>query len=175
MNQARAILWGQWRSLRNSFLRRGIGWSAFVGVIWYGFWIAAAFAVMLLTSSPLSASLSGVFLLIFLYWQVVPVLMAASGASLDLRKLQAYPVPIQQFFALEVMLRVTVAVEVILVLIGGATAWILGATSAKDALIIGYTSPQIISQLVGSATAQRNPTVLGTGPAATKVTNFWNN
>src|SRR5690242_17857921 len=84
MNQARAILWGQWRSLRNSFLRRGIGWSAFVGVIWYGFWIAAAFAVMLLTSSPLSASLSGVFLLIFLYWQVVPVLMAASGASLDL-------------------------------------------------------------------------------------------
>ena len=118
MNQARAILWGQWRSLRNSFLRRGIGWTAFVGVIWYGFWIAAAFAVMLLTSSPLSASLSGVFLLIFLYWQVVPVLMAASGASLDLRKLQAYPVPITQFFALEVMLRITVAVEVILVLIG---------------------------------------------------------
>ena len=118
MNQARAILWGQWRSLRNSFLRRGIGWSAFVGVIWYGFWLAAAFAVMLLTSSPLASSLSGVFLLIFLYWQVVPVLMAASGASLDLRKLQAYPVPVTQFFALEVMLRVTVAVEVVLVLIG---------------------------------------------------------
>lgn len=118
MNQARAILWGQWRSLRNSFLRRGIGWSAFVGVIWYGFWIAAAFAVMLLTSSPLASSLSGVFLLVFLYWQVVPVLMAASGASLDLRKLQTYPVPVKQFFALEVMLRVTVAIEVVLVLIG---------------------------------------------------------
>jgi ABC-2 type transport system permease protein len=118
VNQARAILWGQWRSLRNAFTRRGIGWSAFVGVIWYGFWIAAAFAVMLLTSSPLSTSLSGVFLLVFLYWQVVPVVMAASGASLDLRKLQAYPVPIKQFFALEVMLRVTVAVEVVLILIG---------------------------------------------------------
>ena len=118
MNQARAILWGQWRSLRNAFTRRGIGWSAFVSVIWYGFWVAASFAVMLLTGSPLSTSLSGVFLLVFLYWQVVPVLMAASGASLDLRKLQAYPIPIKQFFALEVMLRITVAVEVVLILIG---------------------------------------------------------
>jgi ABC-2 type transport system permease protein len=118
MNQARAILWAQWRSLRNFFPRRGLGWTAIVGLIWYGFWIAAAFAVMLLTSSPLSTSLAGVFLLIFLYWQVVPVLMAASGASLDLRKLQAYPIPVSQLFWLEVMLRVTVAIEVVLVLTG---------------------------------------------------------
>jgi ABC-2 type transport system permease protein len=118
MNQARTILWAQWRSLRNFFPRRGIGWTALVGLIWYGFWIAAAFAVMLLTSSALSTSLSGVFLLIFLYWQVVPVLMATSGASVDLRKLQAYPIPVKQLFALEVMLRVTVAIEVVLVLTG---------------------------------------------------------
>ena len=104
--------------MRNFFPRRGIGWTAFVGVIWYGFWIAAAFAVMLLTSSPLSTSLSGVFLLVFLYWQVVPVLMAATGASLDLRKLQAYPIPVTQLFGIEVMLRVTAAIEVILVLTG---------------------------------------------------------
>ena len=104
--------------MRNFFPRRGIGWTAFVGVIWYGFWIAAAFAVMLLTSSTMSTSLSGIFLLVFLYWQVVPVLMAASGASLDLRKLQAYPIPVSQLFWLEVMLRVTVAVEVVLVLTG---------------------------------------------------------
>ena len=118
MNQARAILWAQWRSMRNFFPRRGIGWTAIVGLIWYGFWVAAAFAVMLLTSSPMSASLSGVFLLVFLYWQVVPVLMAASGASLDLRKLQAYPIPVTQLFGLDVMLRVTVAIEVILILTG---------------------------------------------------------
>jgi len=73
---------------------------------------------MLLTSSPMSAGLSGALLLVFLYWQVIPVLMAASGASLDLRKLQAYPVPVSQLFWLEVMLRVTVAVEVVLVLTG---------------------------------------------------------
>lgn len=119
MNPARAILWGQWRSLRNSFLRgRGIGWSAVIGLIWWGIWVAAAIAVMLLTSSPMSTSLAGVFLLVFLYWQVVPVLMAASGASLDLRKLQAYPIPVTQLFGLEVMLRVTVAIEVVLILTG---------------------------------------------------------
>src|SRR5512143_4156055 len=76
VNPARAILWAQWRSLRNFFPRRGVGLAAFVGLIWYGFWIAAAFAVMLLTSSTMSTSLSGVFLLVVLYWQVVPVLMA---------------------------------------------------------------------------------------------------
>jgi len=118
MNQARAILWAQWRSLRNFFPRRGVGWTAIVGLIWYGFWVVAAFAVMLLTSSTMSTSLSGIFLLVILYWQVVPVLMAASGASLDLRKLQAYPIPVSQLFWLEAMLRVTVAVEVVLVLTG---------------------------------------------------------
>ena len=118
MNQSLAILWAQWRSLRNFFPRRGVGWTAVVGLIWYGFWIAAAYAVMLLTSSPMSGGLSGALLLVFLYWQIIPVLMAASGASLDLRKLQAYPVPVSQLFWLEVMLRVTVAVEVVLVLTG---------------------------------------------------------
>jgi ABC-2 type transport system permease protein len=118
VNQSLAILWAQWRSLRNFFPRRGVGWTAVVGLIWYGFWIAAAYAVMLLTSSPMSGGLSGALLLVFLYWQVIPVLMAASGASLDLRKLQAYPVPVSQLFWLEVMLRVTVAVEVVLVLTG---------------------------------------------------------
>jgi ABC-2 type transport system permease protein len=118
MNPARAILWAQWRSMRNFLPRRGIGWTALVGLIWYGFWIAAAFAVMLLTSSRMSGGLAAIFLLIFLYWQVIPVLMAASGASLDLRKLQAYPIPVSQLFGLEVMLRVTAAIEAILILAG---------------------------------------------------------
>ena len=118
MNQARAILWAQWRSMRNFFPRRGVGWTAVVGLIWYGLWAAGAWAVMLLISSPITVSLSGIFLLVFLYWQVVPVLMAASGASLDLRKLQAYPIPVTQLFALETMLRVTASIEVMLVLTG---------------------------------------------------------
>jgi len=118
MNQARAILWAQWRISRSFFMRRGIGWVAIVSLIWYGFWIAAAFVVMLLTSSPMSTSLAGIFLVVFLYWQVVPVLMAATGASLDLRKLQAYPIPVTQLFGLEVMLRATAGIEALLVLTG---------------------------------------------------------
>ena len=119
MNQARAILWAQWRATRNFFPRQGIAWTAAVGTIWYGVWLVVSLSVMLLTSSALvTSTLAGVLLLIFLYWQVVPVLMAASGASLDLRKLQAYPIPVSQLFGLEVMLRITAAVEVVMVLVG---------------------------------------------------------
>ena len=121
MSQAGAILWAQWRATRNFFPRRGIAWTALVGAIWYGVWLVVSLSVMLLTSSSLVAStLAGILLLVFLYWQVVPVLMAASGASLDLKKLQAYPIPVSQLFGLEVMLRITAAVEVVLVLMGAA-------------------------------------------------------
>ena len=118
MKQARAILWAQWRISRSFFMRRGIGWVAIVSLIWYGFWFAAAYAVMLLASSPLSSTLAGVFLVVLLYWQLIPVMMAATGASLDLRKLQAYPIPVRQLFGLEVMLRVTAGIEAILILTG---------------------------------------------------------
>src|SRR5512141_1218816 len=39
---------------------------------------------------------------------------------------------------------------VILVAIGGLTAWILEADSAKAALLYGYASPQVLSNLAGS-------------------------
>jgi len=119
MNQAVAILWAQWRSMRNFFPRGGIGWTAAVGFIWYGIWALVSFSVMLLISSPMvSTMLGGVLLLAFMYWQVVPVLMAASGASLDLRKLQAYPISVSQLFGLEVILRITAVIEVVMVLSG---------------------------------------------------------
>src|SRR6185369_1369163 len=103
MNQARAILWAQWRATRNFFPRRGIAWTAAVGFIWYGVWLIVSLSVMLVTSSGIvTNTLGGILLVAFLYWQVVPVLMAASGASLDLRKLQAYPIPVSQLFGLEV-------------------------------------------------------------------------
>lgn len=44
---------------------------------------------------------------------------------------------------------------ILLVLIGGLTAWILGSGSSKDALIYGYASPQILSQLAAGATSER--------------------
>ena len=101
MKHARAILWAQWRTQRNSYLRGGAAWTTVIGVIWYGMWAVAAIAVASVTSNPdnvnlLRASLPGGLVLVFLYWQVVPLLMAATGASLDLRKLQAYPIPLRQ-------------------------------------------------------------------------------
>ncbi|MGB7539439.1 MAG: hypothetical protein WBM17_12945 [Anaerolineales bacterium] len=53
-----------------------------------------------------------------------------------------------------------------LALVGGLTVWVLGLTSAKDALIYGYAAPAVISQLVASITpnADGKPAVRG-GPA----------
>src|SRR5580700_2184694 len=123
MNQARAILWAQWRTLMNFYPRGGVAWTAVIGAGWYGFWSLAALSTARLASSPanlgmLKTLLPGGFLLVFLYWQVMPLLMAATGASLELRKLQVYPIPAAQLFSIEVMLRVTSAIEMLLVLGG---------------------------------------------------------
>jgi ABC-2 type transport system permease protein len=123
MNQARAILWAQWRTLRNFYPRGGVAWTAVIGLGWYGFWLLAAISTARLAANPsnlglMKAALTGGLLLVFLYWQVVPLLMAATGASLELRKLQVYPIPPAQLFSIEVMLRVTAAVEMIFILAG---------------------------------------------------------
>jgi len=123
MKQGRAILWAQWRTLRNFYPRAGVAWTAVIGAAWYGFWLLAAVSTARLAANPanlglMSAALPGGLLLVFLYWQVVPLLMAATGASLELRKLQVYPIPASQLFAIEVMLRVTAAVEMLFIMAG---------------------------------------------------------
>ncbi len=126
MIHARAILWAQWRTLRNG--RGGAAWTAIIGTIWYGFWLIASLAGARLVANPanlplLKTGLAGALLIVFLYWQVVPLLMTATGSSLDLRKLQVYPIPVSQLFGIEVMLRVTAGIEMLMVL-GGIAAGI---------------------------------------------------
>jgi ABC-2 type transport system permease protein len=123
MNHARAILWAQWRTLLHFYPRAGAGWTAVIGMFWYGFWVVAACAAARVAANPreihlLRVALPGTLLIVLLYWQVVPLLMASTGASLDLRKLQAYPIPMRQLFAIEVMLRLTSGIEMALVLAG---------------------------------------------------------
>jgi ABC-2 type transport system permease protein len=123
MKHARAILWAQWRTLLGVSRRGGVGWSAAIGVVWYGFWLLASVTAARLIASPAGSSLvktalPGTLLIVFLYWQVVPLLMAATGASLELRKLQVYPIPVSQLFAIEAMLRVTAGIEMVLLLLG---------------------------------------------------------
>lgn len=123
MNRIRAILWAQWRSSRNFFPRVGIAWSAIIGVIWYGLWFFGAVLVARVVADPeelnlLRVALPGGLLLAGLYWQFVPLLTASTGASLELRKLQVYPIPVPHLFLIEALLRTTAAIEMVLILSG---------------------------------------------------------
>ncbi len=123
MNRARAILWAQWRSTRNVYWRGGMAWTTAIGAVWYGFGCSLrsprlVFFPALENFAQVKSSLPWVLLVVFLYWQVVPLLLAATGAQLEMRKLLAYPIPAGQFFAIETMLRVTAGIEMVFILMG---------------------------------------------------------
>jgi len=121
-----AILLAQWRSMRS--FRTGTGGAGAVvswisGLLFYGFWAAGAFGAQAFFSNPengrlFAPVLSASLLLIILYWQVTPVITASMGASVDLKKLLAYPIPHAKLFVVELLLRLTTCAEMILVLIG---------------------------------------------------------
>ncbi len=123
MTHAQAILWAQWRSLRNFHPKRGVAWTAVVATIWYGLWSATAVALAKIFSESDSVGMihkvlpSGL-LIVVMYWQLIPLLMATTGSSLELRKLRSYPIPESQLFSIEVLLRVTSGVEMVLLLAG---------------------------------------------------------
>jgi ABC-2 type transport system permease protein len=140
MHQARAILWAQWRTLRNFNPRGGAVWTAIIGAIWYGGWTVASFVVARIVASPsskelLPAVLPGMLLAVFVYWQMAPLLLAATGFSLDLRKLQAYPIPEPHLFFIEVMLRTTAALEMLLVICGLALGVLWNPALSKWGLL----------------------------------------
>ncbi len=145
--QARAILWAQWRTTSNFLLRAnsgGVVFTAIVTALWYCACVVAAVAIGMLMASPPSKPLvekaisPGLFL-VFLYWQLFPVLMASSGAFLDIRRLMVYPIPHSQLFRLETLLRISVAVEA-MILMAGAVIGLLfnpeARVSASVALIV---------------------------------------
>ena len=123
--QVRAIVWAQWRTLRNYLPHTSAAAMTFSGLLmaaWYGLFVVVAFALYTVFGQVYdvdrSALLPNTLLLTCLYWQIIPVLMVSMGSSLDLKKLLAYPIPHRQLFAIETVLRVTTAVEVLIVLAG---------------------------------------------------------
>lgn len=127
MYQARAILWAQWKTLLNfnpASRRKGFWFPALIGLIWYGIWaFGAAGAAFFIAENPVSVLqrfLPGVLLLVLLYWQIIPILMVSSGMSLDIKRLLVYPIPHGQLFTIEVLLRVTNSVEMVIILCGVA-------------------------------------------------------
>ena len=122
----RAILWAQWlsmRTLRVGTRVRGAIFSAFTGLLFYGFWAIVAMAADAFFSNPENVGLFKVAVpvslaVVMLYWQVAPVVSASLGASLDLRKLIVYPIPRERLFAVEILLRFTTCIEMLLVMAG---------------------------------------------------------
>jgi ABC-2 type transport system permease protein len=126
--QTRAIWWAQWRVMWNTYSRApklGNAFGLALGGVWYGAWLALAGMAFRLLSKPgaLGAAVEAAapgLLLIFLYWQLVPLLMAATGAALDMRKVIVYPIPQEQLFWIEVLLRATASFEMLLIVVGAA-------------------------------------------------------
>ncbi len=132
-NQAGAIVWAQWRSARNHLPRANVAGLVFTSgltAIWYGgfAYVAVIVGFLLSRRDELEAFhkiLPAALLVCFLYWQIIPVLLTSMGASLDLRKLLVYPIPHRTLFSIEVLLRVTTGVEMLLLFAGAAVGLIL--------------------------------------------------
>lgn len=117
-----AILRAQFLSMR---FGRGSPIAIVAGVVWYGMWTLLAIAAGGITAEAGAAELPHLLTTglaaVCAYWQLVPMLSASLGASLDMRKLLPYPVPHARLFLVEVLLRLTTGVEMLLVLAGGLT------------------------------------------------------
>jgi ABC-2 type transport system permease protein len=125
---AAAILWAQFRTILNFYRKPQMGgyWvGTIVMIIWYLMLAAGGVGLALLLGKVKPSEfpsfelvLTYGFLVAFLYWQVVPVFLASTGMSLDTRKLMVYPIPEGQLFFIEVLLRLSTGVEVLLLLTG---------------------------------------------------------
>src|SRR5215469_4843826 len=125
--------------LRVGTRRGGAIFSAFTSCLFYGDWTIISFGVLAFFAHRDSAShfatvLSSGLLFVMLYWQLAPVISAGFGASLDLKRLLAYPIPHNKLFTVEVLLRLTTCAEMLLLLAGAAIGLmrnpLYGATAA---------------------------------------------
>lgn len=132
-NQARAIVWAQYRTVFNHYPRAN-KWTSGITVLltfgWYAGWAFAAMAVAAWMSSvadlrSAEVSLSYGLLLGFFYWQVVPLMLATAGVGLEMKKLVVYPVPHSQLFLLDALLRISTGMEVMIMLTGASVGVLL--------------------------------------------------
>jgi ABC-2 type transport system permease protein len=105
--------------------RSGAIFGALTGLVFYGFWAMIALGLVGFFSdrnnaANFSAVLSTGLLFVMLYWQAAPVVSAGFGASLDLKKLLAYPISHGKLFTVEVLLRLSTCAEMLIVVAGAA-------------------------------------------------------
>lgn len=124
----RAVLWAQLRILRNFYPRSGrlaTTFATLLTLFWYLLWTALAVFIAGFLRRPdpsanLLTLLSNGLLLVLAYWQLVPLILVSSGMSLDLRRLAVYPISDGQLFWMDVLLRITTSLEMLIVLAGAA-------------------------------------------------------
>lgn len=128
-DQIRAILWAQFRVLFNRVTGGGVGagrvfyWVSIA--VWYALvamlsWLAAVSLPAIRSRESLISVTSAILLAATAFWQLMPVMMATAGVSLDLKRLMVYPIPRRKLFLVEAMLRVSTGTEVLIVLAGVA-------------------------------------------------------
>lgn len=125
-DQVRAIVRAQFKAIYNKTSRGGqsgrvIYWISML--IWYGVvtFLAGLAAVALpeiKSRGTLITVLSGGLLAAMIFWQFIPMMLATTGMSLDLKRLLVYPVAPGRLFAIEVLLRASTGTEVMIVMIG---------------------------------------------------------
>ena len=127
-----AILRAQLLSMRKG--SRGRVFGIITGLLWYGLWVVVACAAFLGVSGASAEKLRLLLpvgaLAVCLYWQVMPILSASMGSSLDMRKLMVYPVPHAKLFQVEVLLRLTNGLEMLMVLTGSVAGLFQNPASA---------------------------------------------
>ena len=123
-SQISAIVWAQFRVTRNHLPRTKLGnvFSWLLSGLWYALFafLAGLLALKLpeLPASEVARWLPVLLLGVFLFWQVVTLFTLSSGWSLDLKKLQIYPIETRALFSIEVLLRLTAAPEMVIVVTG---------------------------------------------------------
>jgi ABC-2 type transport system permease protein len=139
--RAQAILWAQWRTLLAFYRKPQMG-GHWVGTIVMGFWylmvaggavgLGFAMSTERLARAPQFETVCSFGLLVaFLYWQFVPVFLASTGMSIDMKRLTVYPIRPNQLFQIEVLLRLTTGVEVVLLLLGVGVGALLNPALPK--------------------------------------------
>ena len=141
-----AILRAQLLSMRMA-VSRGAIFSAITGLVWYGVWCVAGFAACAFAAEAEAETLGRFlpvgFMLVCIYWQVVPVLSASMGSSLDLRKLLLYPAPHAKLFLVEALLRLMTAGEMLIVMAGVAVGLL------RNPAIRGWTAaPRVLGPVL---------------------------
>ncbi len=133
LEQAKAILWVQWRGMLNYYpraMRAGALFSAILMGCWYLMVCVMAWGLFSLLSGMRDVQqardlLRRALFFATVYWQFVPVMLATTGLTLEFRKLIVYPIPHTHLFLLEVLLRTSTSIEVLLVTSGMALGVLL--------------------------------------------------